>query len=417
MRSTPPLAVASAPPLAVVPAPVAMIPVARPRLPSAARILPYLREIDVAGWYSNHGPLSRRFQAGLATHWGVQAAEVALLSNATAALTLALLAGGAVPGGRCLMPSWTFAASAGAVRAAGLVPHFVDVRADTWAPDPAEVQALAGQPGVSAILIVSPFGAPLDLPAWDRVQAATGIPVVIDGAAAFDTLRAGGPMAVGRCPVIVSLHATKVFGIGEGGALICRDPALLERVRRLANFGFLGARAAELPGVNAKLSEYSAAVGLAGLDTWQDARSRWAAAARCYAQRLRGCEAAPAFSPGFSSGPGSGFGAGWVSSTLTVLASPGQSADLQAEVLGELGISTLRWWGPGCHGQPAYQGCPRQPLPVTEDLAHRCIGLPFWQDLDGAEIGRVCAALAGAARRPPPDSNKQNLATSHELVG
>ena len=98
------------------------------------------------------------------------------------------------------------------------------VCADTWAPDPAEVQALAGQPGVSAILIVSPFGAPLDLPAWDRVQAATGVPVVIDGAAAFDTLRAGGPMAVGRCPVIVSLHAPKVFGIGEGGALIGGTP-------------------------------------------------------------------------------------------------------------------------------------------------------------------------------------------------
>ena len=191
----------SAPPLAVAPAPPSIIPVARPRLPSAARILPYLREIDDAGGYSNHGPLSRRFQAGLAAHWGVQAAEVALLCNATAALTLALLASGAAPGGRCLMPSWTFAASAGAVQAAGLVPHFVDVRADTWAPDPAEVQALAGQAGVSAILIVSPFGAPLDLPAWDKVQAATGVPVVIDGAAAFDTLRAGGPMAVGRCPV------------------------------------------------------------------------------------------------------------------------------------------------------------------------------------------------------------------------
>jgi dTDP-4-amino-4,6-dideoxygalactose transaminase len=270
-------------PLAVAPAPaLATIPVARPRLPSAARILPYLREIDDAGFYSNHGPLTRRFQAGLAAHWDVQPAEVALLSSATSALTLALLGSGAAPGGRCLMPSWTFAASAGAVRAAGLVPHFVDVRADTWAPDPDEVQALAGQTGAAAILVVSPFGAPLDLPAWDRVQAAAGLPLVIDGAAAFDTLRAGGPMVAGRCPVAVSLHATKVFGIGEGGALICRDPAWLERVRRLANFGFLGTRAAELPGVNAKLSEYAAAVGLAGLDTWRDTRARLAAAARCY---------------------------------------------------------------------------------------------------------------------------------------
>ena len=146
----PHLAVAPAPQPVIDPTPLATIPVARPRLPSAARILPYLREIDDAGWYSNHGPLTRRFQAGLAAHWGVLPTEVALLSNATSALTLALLASGAAPGSRCLMPSWTFAASAGAVRAAGLVPHFVDVRADTWAPDPAELQALAGQTGAGA---------------------------------------------------------------------------------------------------------------------------------------------------------------------------------------------------------------------------------------------------------------------------
>lgn len=349
------------------------LPVARPRLPPAARVLPYLREIDANGWYSNHGPLTRRFQAGLAGHWGIEAGQLTLLANATAALTLALLACGAAPGSRCLMPSWTFAASAGAVRAAGLVPHFTDVRRDTWAPDPAEVQALALAGGVGAILVVAPFGAPLDILAWDAVQAATGVPVVIDAAAAFDTLRAGGPMALGACPMAVSLHATKVFGIGEGGALLSRDPRLLERVRRLANFGFLGTREAALPGVNAKLSEYAAAIGLAGLETWRDTRARWAAVTRSYRAGLHGMEASP------------GFGTGWVGSTLNVLL-PGAAA-LPS------GIGTLRWWGGGCHAQPAYRDCPRQPLPVTEDLARRCTGLPFWQDLPAAGIAVVCAAL------------------------
>ena len=386
-------------------------PVARPRLPSAARVLPYLREIDGNAWYTNHGPLTRRFQAGLAAHWGVEAGEVALLANATAALTLALLAAGAAPGSRCLMPSWTFAASAGAVRAAGLVPHFVDVQPGTWAPDPDRMRHLASAGGVGAILVVCPFGAPLDLPAWDAVQAATGVPVVVDAAAVFDTLRAGGPMRPGACPLAVSLHATKVFGIGEGGALICRDPAWLERVRRLANFGFLGTRTAELAGVNAKLSEYAAAVGLAGLDTWRDARTRWAAAARCYGRRLHGCEAAPGFDPGSTGG--------WVSSTLNVLLPRDWDVDLDAGTFAKLGIGTLRWWGPGCHGQPAYRDCPRQPLPVTEDLARRCTGLPFWQDITGDEVGRVCAALAGVARSHLTYNNckKQNLSVSYKLLG
>jgi dTDP-4-amino-4,6-dideoxygalactose transaminase len=360
-------------------------PVARPRLPSAARVLPYLREIDGNAWYTNHGPLTRRFQAGLAAHWGVEVGEVALLANATAALTLALLAAGAAPGSRCLMPSWTFAASAGAVHAAGLVPHFVDVQPGTWAPDPDRVRRLASAGGVGAILVVCPFGAPLDLPAWDAVQAATGVPVVVDAAAAFDTLRAGGPMRPGACPLAVSLHATKVFGIGEGGALICRDPALLERVRRLANFGFLGTREAVMPGLNAKLSEYAAAVGLAGLDTWRDTRARWSAATRAYLRGLQGVEKSP------------GLGEGWVSSTLSVLLPVG-AAPLP-------GINTLRWWGSGCHAQPAYQSCPREDLPVTEDLARRCVGLPFWQDLPEADIAAVCAALP-----------RQAASTSRELV-
>ena len=119
------------------------IPVARPRLPSAAHIAPYLAEIDANGWYSNFGPLSSRFQARRAMHWGLAKPEVALFASGTAALTLALLASGAKPGSRCLMPSWTFAASAGAVHAAGLVPHFIDIDPGTWALDPANATLLA----------------------------------------------------------------------------------------------------------------------------------------------------------------------------------------------------------------------------------------------------------------------------------
>ena len=356
------------------------IPVARPRLPPASAILPYLRRIDRAAWYSNHGPLAQELQQRLAEHWGLERGEVVLLSNATNALTLALMASGAAPGARCLMPSWTFAASAGAVLQAGLTPYFMDVGADTWALDPAAVQARAVREGVGAILPVSPFGAPLNLAAWDAVQRSTGIPVVIDGAAAFDTLRVGGPMRLGSCPVAVSMHATKVFGVGEGGALLCRDPAVVDRVRRLTQFGFLGTREAVLPGTNAKLSEYAAAVGLAGLDSWPETRIRWLAATARYRQALPSrCRPSP------------GFGEGWVSSTLNVLF----PTELAAETLRYRGIETLRWWGSGCHAQAAYAGYPSDDLPVTAELAKRVTGVPFSQDLPQRQVEFVCRAIAG----------------------
>ncbi len=353
---------------------------ARPRLPAAQAILPYLEQIDRAAWYSNHGPLSQLLQARLGRHWGLANQEVALLTNATHALTLTLIASGARPGSRCLMPSWTFIASAGAVTAAGLVPHFVDVCPSTWAPDPAEIIALTKRAEIGAVLVVSPFGAPLDMAAWDHVQSVTGLPVIIDGAAAFDTLRAGGPMAVGRCPVIVSLHATKVFGIGEGGALLSRDPTLMERIRRLQQFGFLGTRESTLPGVNAKLSEYGAAVGLAGMDGWDAIRERWLTVTRLYQEALpRSVGLVPQF------------GTGWVSSTLSVLC-PSGLAD-PAAAMADRGVATLRWWGPGCHAQPSFAHCPSEPLPVTEMFASRTLGLPFWQDLPEAAIHQTVDAL------------------------
>lgn len=366
------------------------IPVARPALPPARALLPYLRQIDANAWYSNHGPLARAFQARLAAHWDVEAAEVALLCNATSALTVALLASGAPRGSRCLLPSWTFAATAGAVQAAGLVPHFVDVCPQRWTPAPETVRHLAAQPGVGAVIVVSPFGAPLGLSEWEDVQAATGVPVVIDAAAAFDTLRSGGPMRAGACPMVVSLHATKVFGVGEGGALLCRDAAIMEKVRRLAQFGFLGTREAVLPGINAKMSEYAAAVGLAGLDAWPEARARWAIAASSYARRLDG-SGGLAFSPGF--------GAGWVASTLSVLC-PGDAAPAAA-ALAAAGIGTLRWWGDGCHAQPAFRECPAEPLPNTRDLARRTLGLPFFQALTERQVDAVYGALLRHVRPVP----------------
>lgn len=356
------------------------IQVARPKLPPASAIEPYLREIDANGWYSNQGPLVVRFQARLAAHWGVDAEEVSLLTNATTALTLALQASGVKPGMRCLMPSWTFVASAGAVVAAGLKPHFVDVLPSTWAPDPNIVERLARQPDVGAILIVAPFGAPLDLAAWDAVQRRSGIAVIIDAAAAFDALRAGGPMPAGECPLIVSLHATKAFGIGEGGALISRDPDLMRRVRALQQFGFAGSRVSQSPGINAKISEYAAAVGLAGLDGWDQTRSCWDRVTQAYRAMLPG---------GLALTPR--YGQEWIASTLTVLW-PDHRATLP-ETLAAEGVASLSWWGPGCHAQPAYSGYSSEKLLVTPIYARRAVGLPFWQDLTVAQVETVCTAL------------------------
>jgi dTDP-4-amino-4,6-dideoxygalactose transaminase len=259
------------------------IPVARPRLPTLDEIAPYLRRIDDNRWYSNGGPLVQEFEARLASRSGPKA-SVATVVNATIGLALALQAQGARPGTLCMVPAWTFAATAHAILLAGLVPWMVDVDPMTWALEASSARALLrSAPGeLSAVMPVSPFGGPMKTEPWESFRDETGVVVVIDAAAAFDTVRASS------VPTVVSLHATKVIGIGEGGFVLSSDAAFSEEVQKRANFGFWNSREATARAVNGKISEYAAAVGLAALDGWPHARADFARVGSLYRKSLAG---------------------------------------------------------------------------------------------------------------------------------
>ncbi len=351
------------------------IPTMRPKLPSAERLLPYLKAIDSSRIYSNFGPLVATFENRLAARFGLPGGTVATVANGTIGLTVALTALGARPGTLCVMPAWTFVASAHAATMAGLIPYFVDVDPTTWTLDPGTIDGvIADAPAaVGAVMPVVPFGGPIDTAAWDRFRSRTGLPVVIDAATGFDTLGAGA------VPAVVSLHATKVFGVGEGGFVISTDTAMVGDLRIRSNFGFAGTREAAVQAGNAKLSEYHAAVGLAALDEWAGVRREWMAVARAYrdalpeSNRLRFQE---------------GFGQSWIASTC-VMTVAGSEAVRIASTLERAGVETRRWWGDGAHAHRATAAFPRSALPVTEALAASTLGLPFFRDLTPREIQRV----------------------------
>jgi len=362
--------------------PTILLPVSRPKLPSADEILPYLRCIDDARWYSNLGPLATRLEEQLSHHFGLSDRGVVATANATAGLTAALLARGVSAGSICVMPSWTFVASPHAARCAGMKPWFHDVDRQTWALNPDKVQETLNRipAPVGAVMVVSPFGAPLDMEAWQAFEDRTGVPVVIDAAAGFDTARAFS------IPTVVSLHATKILGAGEGGFILTGDRQLRDRAVGCSNFGFRGSRSALVPALNAKMSEYHAAVALAGLTCWPAIRSQHAGIAEWYSQAIARLE-------GVSLQPG--YGTGWVSGTTNVVLPPGVMARVSRH-LRERGIDTRSWWGNGCHVQPAFEGYPRNPLPLTEDLGTRVLGLPHFPDMQGTDVARVVEALSEA---------------------
>jgi dTDP-4-amino-4,6-dideoxygalactose transaminase len=357
------------------------IPVMRPMLPTAERLLPYLKRIDQARIYSNFGPLALCFEKRLAAHFGLAETTVTTVANGTFGLALALLAQQVRPGALCILPAWTFIASAHAVRLAGLVPYFVDVDAQTWALGAASAaEMIARAPAeVGAVMPVVPFGQPIDFAAWDRFRASTGIPVVIDAAAGFDSLV---PTAT---PAVVSLHATKVIGVGEGGFVVSTDRALVREIRTRANFGFRIERTADVPAINAKLSEYHAAVGLAALDEWPQARAEWMAGASAYRRALPESNRVR-----FQDG----FGESWVSSTCNLSLADFPAAQVE-RVLASVGIDSRSWWGNGAHAHQATATCHRTPVPATEKLARSSIGVPLFRDMTTADIARVADRILG----------------------
>ena len=358
------------------------VPVLLPHLPSADQLLPYLRRIDSSRIYSNYGPLSRAFTAALAARFATRGGEsgVTLTCNGTSAIELALRAR-ARPGLRyCLMPSYTFIASAHAVTNAGLEPFLTDVDERSLALTPSiALQAIRHMPGPpAAVLVISPFGAPPDLPAWDVFEQETGVPVVFDAAAAAVSIQTSGYQ-----PQCVSLHATKVLGIGEGGAIICSDPDLIARTTAMTGFGFAGAeRLSTLRGGNYRISEYAAAIGLAVLDNLEANVTRLRGLTATYVAGLRNLDVRLQ----------DGVGTEWVTMTLNVIL-PAHRASAAKARLDANEIGWRHWWGLGCHTHPAFADLPAADLSVTNELAPRVIGIPFHDRLTPEQIAAVCECL------------------------
>ncbi len=347
----------------------------RPELPDAETLLPYLRQIDSTQVYTNFGPLLHRFEQRLAKALGVQDGQIVCVVNGTSGLTLALKAIDPAPGGLCAMPSWTFEATPAAVCTAGFFPWFLDVDDKTWALNPQMVEAWLPetQGRIAAVVPVSPFGAPVDIAAWDSFSKKTGIPVVIDAAAGFDSI------TVGRPPTVVSLHATKAFGVGEGGLVACTDQSTIARIRRLSNYGFGAGRQIIAGGFNAKMSEYVAAVGLAALDAWPAKRRLYTELAEVYVNAFKDI-------------PGTNFAPSFSAERVQATCNIDLGAPISEQVIEELrrrGIEARRWWGKGCHRHPAFAHYPRRPLPITERLADSVVGVPFFPSLSETEILRV----------------------------
>lgn len=357
-----------------------------PDLPNAAALAPYLERIDAARWYSNFGPLALELEARLTAHLAATSAQspihLVTCSSGTAALEAGLSAYRLPAGTRVLLPALTFPATALAVLRSGHVPVLADVCPDSWLLTPEIAEAALAENDIGLVMPVTIYGQPVSTADWDAFTKRTQIPVLVDAAPAFDEQTIGATTAVA-----FSFHATKPFGIGEGGAFVTARSTQAEHARSFTNFGF-GVGVVESRGSNAKLSEYHAAAGLAQLDRWSEVLLRRQRVWTSYWRRLRSIDGVQLQFRRSMRAP----------ALLTVaLDRPAVPVALALE---EAGIGTRRWYVPPLYEHPAFEGValasPR--LEVTAELAPRLLGLPFHTSLEDVDIGLVVSSLARALR-------------------
>lgn len=353
------------------------LPFIRPTLPPPDEWLPFLAQSYAERQYSNNGPCVRRLEAELTDRYCAPRTAV-LTASGTAGLVAVLQA--MKVRGTVIVPAFTFPATAQAVLAAGCKPVFCDVDEATMETCPRSLaialgRAFAtGKPG--AILHVRAFGFCRDLAPIEEVAHRYNVPLIIDSAAAFGGLLPDGrPAGCQGHAEVFSFHATKPFGVGEGG-LVVTNSTLAVHVRRAINFGMRDGDP-EMRGVNGKMSEFHAAVGLAMLrrfDGQRDARANVAAGYR-----------AAGLAPGQVSADKIGFPP-WqcypvqvADAQITVNRAAAHKIDLRRYYRPSL-TRSLRFWSD-------------DPTPVSDSLAERTVCLPVYADMTTEEQDRVIEAI------------------------
>ncbi len=357
-----------------------------PDLPTPSAVEPYLQAMHERRWYSNFGPLVTQFEREMAQFLRGGEGQAVSFSSATTALELAIRAMGLREGANVLVPALTFPATALAVINAGLRPVFCDVDAESWVLTPDIAEAALQHTSVDLVMPVATFGKPLDAKIWLDFQKSSNVPVLLDAAAAL-----GQQAVVSGVNTVFSLHATKPFGVGEGGLLVTSDADLARKSRSLSNFGFQGTGEVLSLGTNAKMGEYYAAVGLAQIQRFEDVMASRRTVLSAYLQALKPYENSVGLQQGVEEGA-------FIPAVFPIYMQ-GKAPSL-TEKLQEARVQIRHWYLPPLYRHKALAGYDvigmvdsAQGLPVCEDLAASLVGLPFHAFLKNDDIELICQLI------------------------
>jgi dTDP-4-amino-4,6-dideoxygalactose transaminase len=369
------------------PAVIRRVPLCVPSLPDLDSLLPQLRSIWERGELTN-GEYVRQFEARAAALW--RGRSVVAVGSCTQGLMLALRV--LEVRGEVLLPSFTFAATAHAVVWAGLRPVFVDCDPDTLTMDPVDAARRITQ-ATGAIMGVYVSGNPPDIDALEGLARHAGVPLILDAAHALGSRVGSRPAGCRGDAEVFSLSPTKTVTACEGGLVSVADPAVAEKLRIGRNYGNPGDYDMRFVGLNARMSEVHAVVGLASLGQLDATLAERVRVAAAYRRRLGGL-------------PGLYFqhirpdnACSYKDLAVRIVGGEfGTDRDAVRMHLTRHGVDTRTYFDPPAHRQTAYRRLgPSPSLPVTERVASEVLDLPIFPTLSNDDIDYVCTLIETTA--------------------
>lgn len=373
------------------------ITVTSPLLPPLEEFLPYLKQIWDNKWLTNNGDFHQQLEKELAAYLGVD--FISLFTNGTLPLITALQALGVK--GEVITTPYSFVATSHSIWWNGLTPVFVDVDPVTGNMDPEKIEE-AVTPDTTAIMPVHVYGVPCDTERIQSVADKYGLKIIYDAAHAFGVKKNGMSVLRAGDMSTLSFHATKTYNTAEGGALICHSKAMKQTVDYLKNFGFEDETTVVAPGINSKMDEIRAALGLLNLKYIDAAIGRRKEIARLYIDMLAGIPGISVHLPILHSVHSDEIELNYGYFPIFVDAKEySLSRDGLYDKFKENGIFARRYFYPLITSFAPYNRLPHtseNELPVSNRLSNQVLCLPIHDRLEDSDIERIVNVIKDYSR-------------------
>ncbi len=360
--------------------------VTRPLLPDLKEVTEKLKDVWESKWLTNGGPqhiaLEKRLQETL------RVPHLSLFNNGTIALITACQS--LRLSGEVITTPFTFPATPHVLTWNGIKPVFCDIDPVTMNIDARKIESMI-TPQTTGILAVHVFGTPCDVIKMQEIADRYGLKVIYDAAHAFGVEINGTSIGAFGDISMFSFHATKLFHTAEGGALTFKDPHLKPRIELLKNFGIKNEEEVVMPGINGKMNEIQAALGIVLLDYVEEERKKRKMLIDAYRHALKDVEGVACLNglPGVKN-----------SCQYFVIRIDekifGRSRDHVYERFKEYNVFTRKYFYPLCSNYTCYRQLPSSApgnLPVAHKVVGEVLSMPLYGGLSSADIERICTIL------------------------